>query len=419
MAETSDKHRPERTVKMEQNTDMLRIRIPVCSFRKIPNPYSPEENKDIPETKPQMYEMLVDATLIPSNIPMTTNPRDQNLNTKVAKRIQMTLTNDRDHNFYLLNRGLLLSAESVVYDNVNSAVTIAFADLSIHGDVDGGHTYKVILENQRFLEKGQSFVKIEVLTGVEDFFQDLAAARNTSVQVKDKSIAELEKRFTLIKSAIDDQPYANDINYKENDTKRIDVTDLLTLLFMFNIDRFPVGGTSQPISAYSAKKACVDDYLKNSKEFEAHPEKNPYVKMVPIMVDIFKLYDEIERRMPEFYKGTNPGTKKYGGLKGVGMHRPGTPQFKSRFYQETIEYTTPYGFMYPILGAFRALVVEKDGKYTWKKNPFEILNNDGNYLVDLVVEMHRTLGNNPNATGKCGPLWNSLFTTIRFETLEA
>ena len=404
---------------MEQNESALRIRIPVRSFRKIPNPYSPEENKEVPETKPQMYEMLVDVTSIPDNIPMATNPRDQNLNTKVAKKIQMTLTDDKDRNFYLLNRGLLISAESIQYDNVNSAVYITFSDLSVHGDVDGGHTYKVILQNQKYLEKDQSFVKVEVLTGVEDFFQDLAAARNTSVQVKDKSMAELEKRFELIKEAIKSEPYAKDINFKENDVKRIDITDLLTLLFMFNIDRFPVTGTIQPISGYSGKKACVDDYLKNSKEFENHPEDNPYVKMTPIMVDIFRLYDEIEVRMPEFYKGTNPGTKKYGMLKGVGIHRPNTPAFRSRFYQRNIDYTTPYGFLYPILGAFRALVVEENGKYAWKKNPFVVLNKDGSQLVNYVVEMHRMLGNNPNATGKCGPLWNSLFTTIRFETLEA
>ena len=404
---------------MEEKTDSLKIRIPVCSFRKIPNPYSPEEDKDIPETKPQMYEMLVDATLIPNNFPMMTNPRDQNLNTKVAKKIQMTLTNDRDHNFYLLNRGLLLSAANVTYDNVNAAVVITFLDLSVHGDVDGGHTYKVILENQKYLEKGQSFVKIEVLTGVEDFFQDLAAARNTSVQVKDKSIAELEKRFDLIKDTIAKEPYANAINYKENDTKRIDVSDLLTLLFMFNIDKFPVTGTSHPISAYSAKKVCIDDYLKASKDFEAHPEKNPYVKMKPIMADIFRLYDAIEENMPEYYKQANPGKGRYGMIKGVGMHRPNTPHFKSRFYQKNIDYSTPNGFMYPILGAFRALVVEKNGRYEWLKNPFDTLQKDGAQLVSLIIDMHRMLGNNPNATGKCTPLWNSLFTTVRFETMNA
>ena len=173
---------------MKEIDNALSIRVPVRSFRKIPNPYSPEENREIPETKPQMYEMLIDVKRIPRNIPMMTNPRDQNLNTKVAKKIKATLNDDRDHNFYLLNRGLLISAKSVVYDNVNSAVTVTFSDLSVHGDVDGGHTYKIILQSQDYLAEGQSYVKVEVLTGVEDFFQDLAAARNTSVQVKDKSM---------------------------------------------------------------------------------------------------------------------------------------------------------------------------------------------------------------------------------------
>ena len=63
--------------------------------------------------------------------------------------------------------------------------------------MDGGHTLRVLLENRDELDEGKQYVKLEILTGVEGIFEDLAAARNTSTQVQDKSIANLRDYFSL------------------------------------------------------------------------------------------------------------------------------------------------------------------------------------------------------------------------------
>ncbi len=68
-----------------------------------------------------------------------------------------------------------------------------FSDSLSHGDIDGGHTYKIVC-----LHKGEGleqYVPFEVMTGVEDIIEQLAEARNTSVQVDQKSLAELAQRF--------------------------------------------------------------------------------------------------------------------------------------------------------------------------------------------------------------------------------
>lgn len=396
----------------ESKSKVLKFRV--SSFRKIPNPYLTSKNEG--EKKPEMYELICDVLDVPDSIPMGTNPREQRLTTNVARKIQASLINHTELNFYLLNRGLLLSAESVFYDNVANECTIAFSDPEVHGNVDGGHTYKIILQNKHLLERGEQYVKIEVLTGVEDFFEDLAAARNTSVQVKDKSMEELREHFDLIKDAIGEEPFYQDISYKENDAKRIDVLDILALMNMFNIDRYPVKSKSYPVTSYSGKATCLDYYIKSYNQYKDNQKDNPYYKMSKILPDICKLYDKIEENIGVYYNRSVVGGK-YGAVTGVATHKSG-PTFKTKFYQRDKQYISPNGFLYPILASFRALVTETNGFYTWKRDPFQTLEECGVDLVASTVDVSRRKGNNPNATGKEPMLWQNLFMCILFTTLD-
>ena len=90
------------------------------SCRKIPNPYSFSDEE--PAKSAEMYYIVCDVKDLPNNIPMDTNPREQKLTTAVAKKIRNSLTNPGSNNFYLLNRGLLLSAEKVTYNSKNDTV---------------------------------------------------------------------------------------------------------------------------------------------------------------------------------------------------------------------------------------------------------------------------------------------------------
>ena len=80
---------------------------------------------------------------------------------------------------------------------------------------------------------------------------------------------------------------------------------------------------------------------------------------------------------------------------------------------------TPNGFIYPILGAFRALVKENENMYyEWKKNPIEVMDKIGAELVSNTINMSRELGNNPNATGKNKTLWMNLYMTVCMELVD-
>ena len=93
--------------------------------------------------------------------------------------------------------------------------------------------------------------------------------------------------------------------------------------------------------------------------------------------------------------------KKYALVVGVNKRKDGKPPYKTKYYKNNTDYITPNGFLFPILGAFRALIdVDSEGYYCWKKDPFRVLDKVGSDLMETTVDTSRTLGNNPNATGK-------------------
>ena len=69
----------------------------------------------------------------------TTNPRDQKLTSGVATAIKESLLSN-DGFFHLKNRGIVLSAESVHYNNKEKIATIIFSDELSYGNI-GWWTY--------------------------------------------------------------------------------------------------------------------------------------------------------------------------------------------------------------------------------------------------------------------------------------
>jgi len=78
---------------------------------------------------------------------MKTNPRKQKTTTDVAKQIEKSLA--ENENFHKLNRGIVYSAEDVLYDNKTDTVELILENPDIHGNLDGGTTQCVIDNFQR------------------------------------------------------------------------------------------------------------------------------------------------------------------------------------------------------------------------------------------------------------------------------
>lgn len=382
---------------MTKPIEKTEFKFPVFAFRKMPDP--------IKENQYGRFYAIAKVSDIPLDLPMETNPRKQNLKTQVAKKIAAGLRgDDTGQIFHLLNRGLLVSASSVFFDNKSNVLTLDLPDHDKHGLVDGGHTYQIIKENLADLPWDQ-YVTVEIMTGIEDEFTEIAGARNTSVQVKDKSLAELEGKLNVVKALISGTPFENDINYVEFDTKAIDVLDVIALLTIFHNS---LHSNQHPVYCYSTKSATLTKYLKDPQS---------YLKLELISKDVFKLHDHVKKTMWDIYRKRTGGD--LGKLKEIG-YKNNLNRYPLKYSPrqggeiEKIKYDIPSGFIYPILGALRFLLEEDDnGFYTWRTDPFKFYDKHvGQDLIELTMEASKELGRNPNAVGKSVRHWNGLYNQV-------
>lgn len=357
------------------------------SFRKLDDPFNDVAKK---------YVFYVKICDVPEGIPMATNPRDQKLTSGVAQAIKESLESN-DGFFHLKNRGIVLSAKSCTYNNKTKEVTINFTDDMLHGNIDGGHTYKIVCDHRN--SGLDQYVQFEVMTGVEDIIEKLAEARNTSVQVDEKSMAELQQKFDPIKEGLEGMPFFTRIAFKQNQQafddvtnkrlKMIDAREVVSIINMFNIDKFDA--MNHPIKAYSSKAKMLELYLNNP---------DSYRRYVNIMPDIFDLYDAVETEFATAFNETGGryGRKKYSGYK------DGNIIGTSKFGLHDIYYKIPDGLIYPAVAAFRSLVVlnQETDKYEWKNgvNPISVWDRCKSSITSQIMNFASAIGDNPNAVGK-------------------
>lgn len=382
---------------------MTKFTMPVkqSSFRKLDDPFENTETKK--------YLFYVNINDVPEGIPMATNPRDQNVRTAVATAIKDSLLSN-DGYFHLKNRGIVISADKVHYNNQKEEVTLTFSDDSIHGNVDGGHTYKIICENKD--EQLQQYVQFEVMTDVGDIIEKLAEARNTSVQVDQKSLAELARKFEPIKEAIEGMQFYNRISFKQNQVeqdeetgrnlKMIDAREIVAIINMFNVEKY--SQTTHPIQAYSSKGKMLEMYLDNPNEYRK------YINIIP---DIFDLYDAVETEFADSYNngGGRYGRKKYSG------YRDGKSVTKSKFGLSDMVYRIPDGLIYPVVAAFRSMVVfnESTEKYEWVNglDTIAMWSKCKDELAGKIMNFASSVGDNPNTVGKDANIWDLAYMTVQ------
>ncbi len=367
------------------------------------------------------YICYLDAATIPQDLAdwTDTNPRDQKMTTDVAKTICASLEQNDD--FHELNRGLLFSVDSVNYDNRDETLTIEMCNNDIHGNIDGGHTMRAIFDAQSkgvFSDRTR-YVFAEFFVGITSPVE-LAAARNTSVQVDLKSQEELKKSFDSLKEILEPFEFKNRIAYHMNqyyddkDRQIIDVREIITILNMFNQNLYPITGPegmsadSQPIQSYTGKEVSLKRFLKQGKEKREAILKS----MQPIVGDIFRLWDAVEREFPEMVKKTKHmyGSKKYS------KYNRGDIVGQAMISQADMQYLVPKGIVYPVVGAFRALIKvdNKTGAYSWKKDPLETWRALGERIALTIWDEKE---DNPEYLGKSRNLWTYLFKEVLLYTL--
>ncbi|HSW02498.1 MAG TPA: AIPR family protein [Sedimentisphaerales bacterium] len=390
----------------------VHLSFPVIAFRHLETPFHKQGYRD--------HFAVVQTKDLPDLTGWRRiNVRDPKMTGAVPNAIRKGF-HDCPDMFLFMNRGIVLAVDSVSFDNKTSVVTITLSDPNLHGLLDGGHTYNIVLEETKALSEPQ-FIKVEILEGFSgENITQVVDARNTSNQVRDESLMNLAGEFEDLKKALEGAHYFQDIAFKEFQTDAegnqmpIDVREIIAILTAFDRDNFD--DKVHPINAYRSKAACLKHFKEHSKS---------YRKIYPLAQEILVLYDEIQERLPELYnkvrgKTGNVSGGKFGKLTGVTVYE-GKRCCELSFTGRKSRYGVPSGFIYPILGAFRALLELKAGRYVWGKslNPRKLL------AGDLGLTLADTIGNfaldaqNPSKTGKSPLVWQACYQAVRVAYLEA
>ncbi len=382
----------------------------VQSVRTLHSPYREKNQNSDLET---IYYILVNMKDLPEQLPLDVNPREPKMSTNVAKSL-INAVREPENDFYINNRGIVISAKSFSYEPSKSTVTIDLGDQNNDNDkyqygiLDGGHTYTAIMqERENIPDDLDKYVRLEVITNVTNITR-LSDARNTSAQVSDIALFNLDGKFDDITQAVKGQPYENEIAYKDHEKKDIHISEFLRLIYAFDILKFP-DDNSAPVQSYSGKAQVFKRY-KDAYDLGFYKE---LIKEIPKIVE---LYDTIECDLPSMYnaykKDLGTSNPRFGSVRGIDSKN----DMKSYFLKKEIDYSISSGYIYPIFGAFRSIMTydEENTQIKWLFDPIEIWKEVGKSLAQNTFET----STNPQFAGKDKQLWLSNYRIVETQSLR-
>jgi len=345
---------------------------------------------DDPSEKIDRRELVVSLDQYPIDFGLGPNPRRPDPKSRVAKEIRRSLEEDGE-DFHLLNRGITVLAKGLDYDTKSERVRLRLHESEEeedhYGILDGGNTNEKINDWRRDLaEEGaidelkKRFVNMQVLvprthvmtSDVEELLNDIKEARNNSVQVKQKSLADARHHFDLLKNVLAARPYFDEISWREGEKGAIDVLQIIMLLMIFYPPFADEAPDKEPNGAYGRKEKCLDSFLGFSEKRGEELER--WIAIVP---DLLNLFDEMQLTFPSFLGG------RFGKIAEVRivderMYEKGSKKYrktpsKTQYLFRDMKYEYPTAWLYPIFAAMRVIVgPNADGTaVTWKKDPSE------------------------------------------------
>lgn len=364
--------------KLKKSTDWFRV--------------SEVKSLDDPSGQVARKELVIALDQYPADFGLGPNPREPVLTSPVSKKIEETLR-ENGENFHLLNRGITIVAKSMEYDNKTQKVRLALAEIEdeerFYGILDGGNTNarinrwrEELPEGDAGKELGKRFVNVQVLLPnlgdapptqrMITLLNEIKEARNTSVQVKSKSLADARRQFELLKEVLKGESYFEDVMWHEGQNGSLDGLQLVTFLMMFYPTFCKDADGAEPSNAYGHKERCLAAYIEYTDNEPDELEK--WIKLLP---DVVRLYDTIQVTLPEHYEG------QFGRIKEVKIYdekryERGSKKYSktpstSTYLREEMKYSYPTGWLYPLFAAFRVLAgPDKTGtSIVWKKDPVE------------------------------------------------
>jgi len=386
---------------------MVTLRIPAFEYRSLPRP--PGEGK--------VGLFFAKASVVPSELRewRDVNPREVKTSTTVYKNIVETLT-EQPTRFADRNRGLTISAQEVDFDVKAREVVLTLADKQLHGVVDGGHTLQAILDAQVDPPEGEwkAEVFVKVITGVDAAqIVEIAGGLNSSQVVDLRSLENLEGHFRTLQEVLKDEPYANDIAYKMNQSKPIDVREVLYYLAVFDCDAY--SDDRHPTALFGRKEGIVRSFADQfSEKGKDKADSDSFKVLISKAPEILRLRDLIERKALALPIG------RFKAGKDGRVRSNKNKRNDLMFLREKVNGKIPLGWIMPMLGGFRANVNwdQPRGSFSWKVDPEILLDACISSLLDRIKEIHASEGSRPEYVGRNATAWRTCYERVQIAILS-
>lgn len=311
----------------------------------------------------ELWTLTIRAENLPRNWKLGPNARYADLKAKPAKEMLSTLATDPE-SFVLKNNGMMLVAKSL--QSKGTEVTLVCSEPEEeefapgHGVLNGGHTYKVLMEAlanaKRYPNAGDAVVMVTVALGIDDEeISRISKARNTSEKVPLHALRNLDGDWTDLKQYLPEESRKL-VFFKPNDPdvdpdSEFDVTDLVRRLAVMNNELFPAENGEHPVRAYSGIGALVRQY-----------DKKKFTKLAQRLPDILKLEELVVRKWETLY-GRNSGRDVGDGKDKIDLSRTSgcnsEPSLLLSGYRASVTIADP--FVLPVMAAFRVFL--RNGKW--------------------------------------------------------
>lgn len=394
-------------------------RIRAFEARRTTHPVFPEIEK---------YWLTVNANEFPPNISTAANARDPvGLNRRVYRDVRESLLGigSVPGTFDLMNKGITILADKVrLLDKGTQTYEITLDD-EVGGIVDGAHTARLIEEAQ---EDGnipeEQHVEIFIRTGIDGHLRtDIAKGLNTGMQVAAQSIFNIDGVFDWLKVEVSQQPYANQISWKESDDLDYDVRDLIGVLEAMNIFDYPNDAGKHPVAAYEKWSVPLQKFGDDFEEYRKKGGKgSKYYRLRGLLVNSLHLYDLIRHDFLTMHNkaGGNAALLK---IMEKASKKRGVFDFPFAPALNPKEYRLTKGATYPILGAFRNFVEidQKTGDARWRggfKNVTKAWEKLGPNLIAEVFSATKEIGRLPDQIGKSRKVWTDCHRELGFRLLQ-
>jgi len=324
--------------------------------------------------------------------------------------------------FDLMNKGITILALNVRLIDKEEQIFEVVVDDKEGGIVDGAHTAKIIEKcNADGTTHPDQYVEVFIRTGVEDdLITDIARGLNTGMQVAPKSIYNIDGVFDWIKEEVKDKPYGKMVSWRESDRADYDVRDLISVLEMFNIFDFPNDGGKHPISAYEKWSIPLEKFASDYEQHKNKLKKSKYFRLRPILHDALTLYDHIRH---DFRESHNEAGGRAGRMNIVEEASKGRKLDFPFAELPPGDYRLTKGASYPMLAAFRNMVVEdSSGNATWHggfKAVLRLWSEAGPELVEETYNAIKEIGRMPDQLGKNRKHWDNLHMKLQLRLLRA